>query len=269
MKIAIISDIHADLNRWDWDLLSPIPSDVSTIVVAGDIDNDVHAACLWIAELRNRFKTVIWVAGNHDFYNVGFHKTRIGTAPNPYTVPQIVAHYRSWSDIHDIVFLHREKFDHNGVRFVGATGWHDYIAGEPHSTENQIATWYNCISDTQIKWDHGEPYHVHPYDAGIKDFDAIKHMVDNSPLPTIVITHHIPNRRLLWHKPHDQIWTMLHGSFANTRFEKIADPKIKYWIYGHTHNRGMTKIGDTEFVCNARGYRYENPNWEPIIIEIT
>lgn len=269
MKIAVISDIHADLNRWDWNLLSSIPSDIDTIIVAGDIDNRVDAACQWILELRNRFKTVIWVAGNHDFYNIGPKQSELCGYKPPHTVPEIIAHYRMWSDLNDIVFLHREKFDHNGIRFIGATGWHDYVAGEPYSTDHQISTWYNCISDTHIKWDNGEPYHVHPYDAGIKDYDAIKYMVEQSHLPVVVITHHIPHRKLLWHRPNDQTWTMLHGSFANTKLERIVDPKIKYWIYGHTHNRGMTKIGDTEYVCNARGYRYENPSWEPIILEIT
>jgi len=276
MKFAVISDVHVDINAWDWRCFDEIDGDVNTVIMAGDISNDVWEASRWLVELRKRFENVIWVAGNHDFYNIGFNQTRAipdrewaEKWPNPMTMEQMIDHYERWSTEHGIHYLHRNSVDVNGVTFIGATGWHDFVAGEPYTEESQITVWYKILNDRMINWTGDRvPNHLNPYDAGKEDVIALQQMVDRSTGPVVVITHHIPDRSLLWQKPHDAIWTTLHGSFANTAMEKIQDPKIKLWIYGHTHQRGMKTIGETTFICNAKGYPHENPNWSPIVIEI-
>jgi Icc-related predicted phosphoesterase len=97
---------------------------------------------------------------------------------------------------------------------------------------------------------------------------ALQTLVKQAIGPTIVVTHHLPHRDLCWQKPHDIAWTALHGSFANTGLESITDPKIKMWIYGHTHQRGMTTINGQQYMCNARGYPGENPGWVPVVFDI-
>ncbi len=276
MKIAVISDIHVDLNPWDWSYLESVDRDVNTIVVAGDISNDVFEASRWLVEAKRRFENVIWVAGNHDFYNLGFHQTRVydrefsAKWPYPCDVAEMVNHYKRWSEAHGITFLHRSTVTIEGVTFIGATGWHDYRGGEPYSSEDQIKVWYDVLNDRMINWQQGliKPDHLKPFDAGVRDWEAVRDHVETTDGPLVVITHHIPHRRFLWQRPHDRVWTMLHGSFANTRFESIVDPKIRYWIYGHTHRRDMADIGPTTYVCNARGYRGENDRWEPVILEV-
>jgi len=215
------------------------------------------------------------VAGNHDFYNLGFHQTRMfdknfdAIWPDPKTVNEIIEHYKRWSTANGITFLHRNSVKIDGVTFVGVTGWHDYRAGHPYSTDEQIAVWYQCLNDTQIYWQkNGVVDHRFPLDAGIKDVSSLQHMLDKSSGPVVIITHHVPHTKLCWQQPHNRIWTMLHGSFANTRMEKVKDQKIRYWVYGHTHNRGMTDIDQITYVCNAKGYRGENPHWEPIVLEL-
>lgn len=276
MKFVLVSDVHVDMNRWDWSCLENLSSDVNTLVVAGDISNDIWEASRWLIHAKQRFANVVWVAGNHDFYNIGLHQTRLydpefdAKWPYPDDVPSILVHYRRWSDANGIHFLHRSKVEIDGVTFVGATGWHDYRGGEPYSTDDQIKVWYDILNDRMIKWQKGliKPDHLKPFDAGVKDWEYIRDCVSSVEGPTVVVTHHVPHRRLLWQKPHDRVWTMLHGSFANTRMESIVDPKIRYWIYGHTHQRNMVDIGDTTYVCNARGYHGENKNWEPVVLEV-
>jgi predicted phosphodiesterase len=273
VKIVLISDIHMDMNKWEWNCLDNISSDINTVVVAGDINNNVMKTCQWLGELRQRFTTIIWVAGNHDNYNLGFHQTRLHDPkwPYPSCVPEIYDHYNRWSIANDIHFLNRSSITIDDVTFLGATGWHDFRAGEPYTTDSQIKAWYDCLNDTTIKWNSHtiQPDHLEPMNAGIKDWEYISRTVSNSiDENLVVVTHHIPHRKLLWHRPQDMIWTKLQGSFANTRMEGISDPKVKYWMYGHTHQRGMTTIGPTTYVCNAKGYRGENPNWEPIVLEV-
>jgi hypothetical protein len=61
MKFHLISDIHADINPWDWQTLSHLDTSMP-MVVAGDINNDVMGTSRWLRELRKMFSTVIWVA---------------------------------------------------------------------------------------------------------------------------------------------------------------------------------------------------------------
>lgn len=280
MKIAIISDVHIDLNPWDWSCLNVIDNQedqtdyVNTVIVAGDISNDVRMTSRWLVDLRDRFTNVIWVPGNHDFYNLGFSQTRLYDAdfekkwPYPMTVPQIYDHYIRWSEAHDIHMLHRSSFTLEGVTFVGATGWHDFVSGSPYSTEEQIESWVDFINDAKhVNW--GKSFDDKAVIAAATgDAESINNLVKSSTNPVVVVTHHIPYRTLAVSRPGDAIWTKLNGSFVNTLLETIVDPKIKLWIYGHTHFRGMHDINGQTYLCNARGYRRENPSWEPIIIDV-
>lgn len=276
MKFVLVSDLHVDMNPWNWDFLELCESDLNTIVVAGDISNDVWEVSRWLVEAKRRFENVIWVPGNHDFYNLGFHQTRLHDPefskkwPYPGDVPEILDHYTRWSHAHGIHFLHRDSIKIEDVTFIGATGWHDYRGGEPYSTEDQIKVWYDVLNDRMINWQRGlvKPDHLKPFDAGVKDWEYLRDSVSTARGTKVVITHHVPHRRFIWQKPHDRVWTMLHGSFVNTRMESIQDPEIRYWIYGHTHTRNMSDLGSTTYVCNARGYRGENNRWEPIILDV-
>lgn len=276
MKFTLVSDVHVDLNPWKWECLDPFSYDTGVLVVAGDISNDVWEVSRWLKDARHRFEHVIWVPGNHDFYNIGLHQTRLYDPvledkwPYPRDMQGMLDHYARWCGEHGVIFMHRSRITLNGVTFVGATGWHDYRAGEPYATEDQIKVWYDCLNDTQIRWNKNaiRPDHLAPFDAGVRDWEHIRDSVSSATGPVVVITHHLPHRRLSWQRPHDRIWTMLHGSFVNTRMEFIQDPRIRYWIYGHTHQRNMLDINGMTYVCNAKGYRGENDNWSPIMLEV-
>ena len=275
MKFCLISDVHADLRKWSWSEFED-QIDSPTLVVAGDISNYIDDTCKWIADAKNHFKNVVWVAGNHDFYNSGFHQTRL-IDPNsaqsrllyPRTVDQIIDHYRQWSEKHSIHFLHRDSVLIDGVRFIGCTGWHDFIAGEPYTTEVQIQTWLS-LNDKVILWadDQRCPDHMFPLKQAIADAEYLTDAVDASQEPTVIVTHHLPHRSLKWDRPEDPIWTKQHGGFVNTKMEKIINKNIKFWCYGHTHQRGMKDINGITYVCNSRGYWHENHNWQFISLEI-
>ena len=271
-----MSDLHIDINPWDWSLLEGLPSDVNTVVVAGDISNDVWETCHWLVELKRRFENVLWVAGNHDFYNLGFHRTRLVQSrewatkwPTPKTVPEMIEHYARWSQENGIVFLHRSCAVIDGVTFIGATGWHDYQAGHPLSTEAQIEAWYDRLNDTTIMWrDPHKIDHLAPIEAGMKDACYLETAAGELTGPAVVITHHIPHRSCLTHRPHDIVWHSLHGSFANTLLERVRSDHIRYWVFGHTHSRSMRNVDGIEYVNNSKGYPGECSRWEPIVLDI-
>lgn len=270
MRICIISDVHVDVNPWLWSSIDGYDADL--VVFAGDASNRVHQTCNFLSQLRERYPRVVWVAGNHDYYNLGFHETRLytpGQPAGPHTVAEMVSHYQKWSQEHDIDFLHRSAVTIQGITFLGATGWHDFVAGAPVSQDDQIYAWYNTIRDTVIPWQgHNAPDHTQPVLAGAADVQALCALTEQATEPVIIVTHHLPHRDLCWHKAHDLTWTALHGSFVNTRMESVSSEKIRLWIYGHTHRRGMHTINNQEYLCNARGYPGENSQWRPVLIDI-
>lgn len=274
MKFCLISDVHVDITAWDPSRFDQRSADCDTIVVAGDISNDIWQTSYWIRDLKKTWKNVIWLPGNHDYYNLGFHRTRIFNPeidkkyPYPRLQNEMKAHYSKWSDEHGVYCLNRQSVVIDGVRFVGATGWHDFVAGEPFSKGDQINAWMGESNDNLIRWTEkgADPWVLQ--DEASADCKFIQSSVAESKEPVVVVTHHLPNRQLSVFRPHLITWTMLHGMFVNTEMESIVDPKIKYWCYGHTHYGSLKEINGITYVCNPVGYPGENRNWQYVELDV-
>lgn len=273
-KFILISDIHVDFAMLNWQILKDAALETDTLLVAGDISNDIHITMLWLTEAKSIFSNLLWVPGNHDFYNCGSHKTRLidlkSYTPDPFTVAEICDFYQDKCNKHGINFLNRKTVNINGISFVGTTGWHDFIAGEPYSTEEQIAAWTR-MNESKIRWNSNSYKidHTGPLNQAYCDYEWMASTLATIDGPIVVVTHHIPHRKLVHQKPNDIEWTKTHGVFVNTQFEKIKSPNIKLWCYGHTHERIMKTLDNNiTYVCNARGYYYEFNSYLPLILDL-
>lgn len=274
MRFTLISDVHVDNNPWDWNLLQSCDPKIP-MVVSGDISNDVWETSHWIRDLRSRFDQVIWVMGNHDAYNLGFHKSRphdpqfSATWPYPRNVAEIYDHYARWSIAHDVHFLNRSSCVISGVQFVGATGWHNFDAAPDLTFDDQTQAWQDHMNDSRhIRWEHdSKPAWTKVLQAALDDAEYIRNAVSANDTPKVVLTHHIPHRKFV-KTTHMSMWNLLNGSFLNTELETCAHDSIKVWCFGHTHYRFDSDVNRIRYVNNARGYRHENPNWFPVEIEV-
>jgi hypothetical protein len=273
MQFCLISDVHIDHTKWNWACMSHIP-DSTPVVVAGDISNDVWQTSHWLVELKKRYSTVIWVAGNHDFYNVGLHKTILYNPewaaqwPYPQDVADIYDHYARWSAAHHIHFLNRSSVVVDGVTFLGATGWHDFCAPGPSQAMQKAAWKYHMSDSSWIKWAVEASDPTDPIaEAATRDADWIKNAVAATTEPKVVITHHIPHTQLIKITT-DPLWNQLNGSFLNTMLEACTHSSVAAWCYGHTHFRGDHVINGVRYLNNACGYPGENLSWNPILVEI-
>lgn len=274
MRFTLISDVHVDMHKWDWNLLEHCDPTIP-MVVTGDISNDVMHASRWIRDLKQRFPVVIWVMGNHDAYNLGFHKTRLydrefsAQWPYPRTVDEIYDHYQRWSTVHGVHFLHRSSMTMDGVEFVGATGWHNFDAADYLSFDDQVSAWQDSMNDSRyINWgSHAQGDFKPVLQAALDDADYIRQAVCANDLPKVVLTHHIPHRNLV-KVTHNMMWNLLNGSFLNTELETCVDPTVRAWCFGHTHFRSDQDIQGVRYLNNARGYPGENPSWQPVEIEV-
>src|SRR6218665_550461 len=69
MKIALISDVHAEFYKNEPDWLPPLPENPDVLVLAGDI----HVGKLLIPFIERVSKALphthlVFIAGNHEFY---------------------------------------------------------------------------------------------------------------------------------------------------------------------------------------------------------
>lgn len=273
MQFCLVSDIHRDFGVWDWGLFQDIPR-YMVMVVAGDIDNDVWATSHWIAECHARFPNLIWVAGNHDFYNLGFHETRMLNReretqfPYPRTTSEISEHYRRWSLSLGVHFLDKNTVTVDGMTFVGATGWHDFQAGAPYSKSQQTEAYLENMSDARyITWDKTDKVREVEMSA-LGDALYIENQLAVADKPVVVVTHHAPHALLLRQQPQNPLWTQLNGSFANTRMQQIPKDNVAAWCFGHTHDRQDRVIDGCRYINNARGYPRENNSWQPVIVNL-
>ncbi len=110
MKFQLYSDLHLE-NR---DSFAVPQMDSDLIVLAGDIDVGLNGL-IWAEELSDLHKkTVIYVAGNHEFYRHDY--------------PELIGEMRNFASEHErLIFLEKEMGIIDRVRFLGTTLWTNYL----------------------------------------------------------------------------------------------------------------------------------------------
>jgi DNA repair exonuclease SbcCD nuclease subunit len=201
-----------------------------------------------------QFPHVIYIMGNHEFYNGKFYasidymRDEIAKYPNIYMLEQ------DTKIIDDVVF-------------VGGTLWTNMNRRDPltmHAIEGMMNDFriirndkrsYAAMSalDVAVRHDRTLAY--------------IKLMVqEHKDKKCVVVGHHSPSFQSV-HAIYKTEYLM-NGGYHSDLSEFILDhPQIKLWTHGHTHHPFDYVIGETRIVCNPRGYENdsysEDTGWDP------
>ena len=207
-----------------------------------------------------QFPHVIYIMGNHEFYNGKFYaaidymREECAKYPNVYMLEQ------DMKIIDDVVF-------------VGGTLWTNMNKRDPltmHAIEGMM-------NDFRIIRNDKRNYAtMSALDVAIrhdKTLGYIKHVVQEHKDKTcVVVGHHSPSFQSV--NPIYAHETLMNGGYHSDLSEFIMDhPQIKLWTHGHTHHPFDYVIGETRIVCNPRGYENdgysEQTGWDPTkILEI-
>ena len=218
-----------------------------------------------------RFPHVIYIVGNHEYYNGDFAtafahlKDVLGYLPNLHV-------------------LEKESITIDDVTFLCGTLWTDMNREDPH-TLWEIRRYMN---DFRIIKDSRYPVHYkdseghrHTRDgrfspeATVEEHRAmlkfVKESIEANPTGKyVVVGHHAPSKASTHAQYADQ--TMVNGAYSSDLDQFILDrPQIKLWTHGHTHHEFDYLVGTTRIVCNPRGYvGYEAraDAWQPKLIEV-
>lgn len=292
MKIAVCSDLHLEFG--DIDLKNTDQADVlilgGDIMVAKDIgrpdpDNFLEGAKSqrnrdFVARCAAEFPQVVLIMGNHEHYHGDFA-----------TSADVL---RSMCDEFDNVhFLDKETVQIRDITFVGGTLWTDMNDEDPstikgiahmmndfrivaNGTKKRRVPLYKKDADGQYVRNESTGGYI---EEGFKFKDEVayfspEHAVEDhraflAHLKTeldkadadarfVVVGHHSPSKKSTHPKYKHE--TLMNGGYSSDLDSFIlANPQIKLWTHGHTHEDFDYMIGSTRIVCNPRGYiNYED-----------
>jgi Icc-related predicted phosphoesterase len=286
MKIKLVSDLHLEFS----DINIQNNDNCDVLILGGDIciAQDLHdhpeptntvdqaaiAAGTGLGRRQQRaqafrdffkrcsfqFPHVIYIMGNHEFYNGKFYagidymREECAKYPNVYMLEQ------DTKIIDDVVF-------------VGGTLWSNMNKRDPltmHAIEGMM-------NDFRIiKNDKRNYASMSALDVAIRHdrtLGYIKLIVEeHKDKKCVVVGHHSPSFQSV--HPMYAHETLMNGGYHSDLSEFILDhPQIKLWTHGHTHHPFDYVIGETRIVCNPRGYENdgysEDTNWNPnIVLEV-
>lgn len=271
--LRICSDLHLEgfTNTVGQQAAHFIPHDTkdadSVLVLAGDISSRPIQLVQFISHLieSNRFKAVMYVPGNHEFYR---------------------QHFEEWCEFVESEFAEVDQskfmfatsgvsaFEYSGCRFILSTLWGD---GGKCKADQDAVSWF--LNDFRlIRCDTpGRKFLIQDMISTHKRMKTAIEDILCVPFDgkTIVVTHHLPSRRLVsprfWPKDGSD---GANGGFVGECDDILAKTEIapNLWIHGHTHDRVSTSLWNTRIECNPTGYRgewdLETTGGDPVFVEL-
>lgn len=234
MRIQLASDLHLEFLESRCPgarLVHPAPG-ADLLVLAGDIHNGVKG----IEAFADWPVPVIYIAGNHEFYDHDWASTR--------------QDLRAACAGTRVTFLDNDAVELEGVRMLGCTLWTDFrlrgstpaqamaVAERGLMDHHVIRAASGLLRPQQTRADH-ERSRAWLEGELAKPFDG----------KTVVVTHHGPHPL--------SIHPRFVGHPLNPGFISDLTPLLRdadLWLHGHTHDSFDYRIGRCRVVANPAGY---------------
>ena len=286
MKIKLVSDLHLEFS----DINIQNTDNCDVLILGGDIcvAQDLHdhpelvnssdqAAIAAGTGLGRRqqsaqryrdffkrcsfqFPHVIYIAGNHEFYNGKFYAG----------IDYLREECAKYSNVY---FLENNTKIIDDVTFVGATLWTDMNKGDPltmHAIEGMMNDFRIIRNDKRSFAAMSARDVADRHARTLGYFRSV--LAEQHDRKFVVVGHHSPSFQSC--HPMYGNDTLMNGGYHSDLSEFILDhPQIKLWTHGHTHHPFDYAIGETRVVCNPRGYENdgysERTGWNPnIVLEV-
>jgi Icc-related predicted phosphoesterase len=288
MKILPISDVHLEFSALS--LRNTEHADV--LVICGDllIAHDLYRMSKsptpqspigkrWMRGLRYReffsqitseFEHVIYLPGNHEYYY-----GRWSAVP-----AWLSAECDQYPSIH---FLNNDSITINDTIFIGSTLWTNMNYGDAwviNSIQHKMNDYqyirndtfnYRRLRTTDVISKHNECLQYYT-----DTLDSLR--THNNTKNIVILSHHAPSYNsisggVLTSGDNSDMIPDMYAYASDLRGFIKEYPEITYWIHGHTHNAVAYTIGNTNILCNPRGYHeestIEDTGWNPkLIIEL-
>ena len=238
MKLWILSDLHLDVNRrFPLALPDPRPPH-DAVVIAGDICQGIAEAVRFIAGEGLNAKPVLYVAGNHEFYEHDRHAELADGRAEAAKFP-------------NVHLLESNGIVIGGVEFLGCTLWTDYkYAGAREQARAMYFAAQRLNDHRLISNGSGAWLPQHCLDEHVVSRAWLAQRLERrSPHARVVVSHHAPSRRSVQPQYRDDLLT---AAFASDLDDLVG--KADLWVHGHMHAPADYALYGCRVIANPRGY---------------
>ncbi len=238
MKIYPCSDLHLEFVECSERInvlkqIMPSSDEIDVLVLAGDIFTyNVTNKVNIIDYLCNTYNDVIFVPGNHEYYEGSFEEIDL----------LLRVFERAFDNFY---YLNNNHVFIDDLMFCGATLWFDY--NKSNEDYEQYLNDFNLIYNNKNKF-----YEMN--DAAIGYFNNLSSCnLDEC----VVVTHHAPHINSLKNNDNrfGKFKSYLDRFYYSSRAMELIDEwQPKYWIHGHTHKPVDYFVGKTHIISNPSGY---------------
>ncbi len=225
MKINYFSDVHLEFGS-----LAIPDNDAEIIVAAGDIGISQQGV-EWLKSIN---KPVIYVAGNHEFYNQEYKQTL-----------QLLKQQCEGSNIQ---FLENKSYIYKNVRFLGCSLWADlFLEGEKKAAAlGKTLNDFKKISYNSTAFNKVLFSRLHSRSKQWLENELAQPFTGK----TIVVTHHAPTE-WSWDDTRNSLKKL---AYCNDLKYLFHEHEIEAWFHGHIHTPGDYRIAGGRILSNPRGY---------------
>jgi predicted phosphodiesterase len=225
----------------------------TVLLLAGDIHLGLEARP-FVEDACKRFRKVIKILGNHEFYGWEYNDLR---RQWKHTAASMKGNFEFLDDAVCVV---------DDVRILGTTLWTDYDGNNwfaKQQAKKAMKDFYVIRKENQ----YYEQVNWHPDDVVKAHMLARFFLTEELRKPwhgkTVVMTHHLPHPLCV----HERFRAdPLNPAWMTNMDDVIAANDIAVWCHGHTHDNVDVEVHDTRILCNPRGYdkyRALNPDFDP------
>lgn len=252
MRLLILSDLHLEVWRQFGPKFDTSVSQPDLVVLAGDIHTRARGpdwAALTFPEIP-----VLYVAGNHEFYDDTLNLTHLAIR-------------EKCANLSNVHYLDCGEFVFNGVRFLGATLWTDFsLFGSENRSGAMVDAGLAMMDYQRISLGSAGSRKLRPEDTARLHAEQKAWLVEklDEPFtgPTVVITHMAPSRQSV---APEYASDSISAAFASCLDDLVSKPQL--WIHGHTHTSFDYLIGHCRVVANPLGYMTKGGNAENIAFD--
>lgn len=241
LRIQYVSDLHLEFpqNR-QWLAKHPLEVTGDILLVAGDTayldlpdsNNDTYSAYQFWDWASAHYNQVVVCLGNHDFYGY-------------YDLSSMSDGF-SKEIRHNVHAYYNEVVNLDGIDIIVSTLWSKIKPYDAYLTERNVSDFYRIMyNGHRLNADDFNQEHE-------RCFAFIQEAVSKSEAKkVVVVTHHVPTQLCTAAEFQS---SPINGAFTVELGNFIADSRIDYWIYGHSHRNIKAQIGDTLILSNQLGY---------------
>ncbi len=253
MKIAVISDLHIDINE-KFPVIDCLASYLKkhradVLLVAGDIcENAVYVKEAMEELEKQSGSRVLYVPGNHDMWSE--HLEEVSTDE----IYQIYKEDPRCLCDHPIVL----KGENGPFVVIGDIGWYDYSFAskeygfeELETMEHEGRIWQDRLKNQWTVDNKGcLEQMLNHLEKQLKEY------ID---YPAVVVTHMLPIKEFCVPEERE-MWKFFNAFLGSEELEKLYNQyHVAYAVCGHVHYRKALKKEDTMYLCPCLGYHTE---WE-------